>query len=51
VEHEEKRERKERENGERVFVPVGHRETAEEEGTPEKLSENIWKMPRRWHVY
>jgi hypothetical protein len=51
VEHEEKREREERENRERVFVPVYHKETSEEEEIPEKLSENIWKMPRRWHIY
>jgi hypothetical protein len=51
VENEEKRKREEMENKERVFVTVRQQETTNEEETLEKPSENVWKIPRRWHVY
>jgi hypothetical protein len=51
VENEEKRKREKTENRERVFVTVRQQETADEEETLEKPSENMGKIPRRWHVY
>jgi hypothetical protein len=50
VENEKRRKREEMENRERVFVPIRHQELTNEEQTLEKPSENIWKIPRRWHV-
>jgi len=51
MEHEEKRVKKEKEEREKVLVPVRREETIHEEENLEEPAEKIWKMPRRWRVY
>ena len=50
VEHEKEQKREERENREKVLVPVRSREAIDEEEKLEKRAEKVWKIPRRWRV-
>jgi hypothetical protein len=51
VECEEEQKRDEKKNREKVLAPVRHHETIIEGKNIEKLTEKVWKMPRRWHIY
>ena len=51
MEHEEKRVTKEKEEREKVLVPVRREEAIREEEIMEEPAGKIWKMPRRWSVY
>ena len=51
MEYEEAQKREGRKNREKVLAPVRHHETMVEDKNIEKLTEKVWKMPRRWHIY
>lgn len=51
MEHQEEQKRGEKENREKVLVPVRRHEAIDEEEKLEKPTEHVWKMPRRWRVY
>jgi len=51
MEHEEKSVKEEREEREKVLVPVRREEAIHEEKIMEEPAEKIWKMPRRWRAY
>ena len=55
MEHEEhggREEKEDRENREKVLVPVRRCETIrEEEEVLEGPTDKVWTIPRRWHVY
>lgn len=50
MEHEKEQKREERENREKVLVPVRRREAIDEEEKLEKWAEKVWKIPRRWRA-
>lgn len=50
MEHEEER-REDRENKEKVLVPVRRHETVNVEEILEESTEKVWKLPCRWHIY